>query len=408
MAAYSPTKCKLFVAGSKVKKAYIGNQKVYSAGNIVTYRVDTNVVYTEEVDEGASCLSPKTFTPVKSGWTFLGWRIDATASATVFTSKVMGDTPITLYAVFTTGVTVGYYNGTASIKTQTKMRYYNNGNVVNPSFTLSQAALSGWTARGWSTGNTAAASILYSNGATFSRDSNVTLYGMYYQAITLSYNGNGSTSGTTAVQRDTRYYNSRGVSAEPTFTLQTNGFAKTGYTFTKWAFNASGGAQYAAGAKITLAASATMYAVWRPTNIISPLLAQVTAPEIVTGFRNVWYSTPLDLTNVSSITFTYNYYYVDRGYDNQKYYYNTYAHIVGVSNDKANFTVSNSFECGNHTYANEMSGTKSVTINVSSLTGNYYIGAGVKGYNSYKGGDAVLDSYAEQTYYTQVTSVTFK
>lgn len=253
---------KINFGGTAVKKVIYNGTQVWTAGNTVTYVVDTGITYHEEVDYGASCLSPKTFTPVKSGWAFLGWRIDATASATVFTSKIMGDTPITLYAVFKTGVTVGYYNGTASIKTQTKMRYYNNGNVANPSFTMSQAALSGWTARGWSTGNTAAASILYSNGATFSRDSNVTLYGMYYKTITLSYNGNGSTSGSTAAHSDARYYNSNGANANPTFTLKANGYAKAGYTFSKWALNGASGTQYAAGGQIILAASATMYAVW--------------------------------------------------------------------------------------------------------------------------------------------------
>lgn len=249
--------------GQKVKKWNHNGVKVYSAGNIVTYRVDTNVVYTEEVDEGASCLSPKTFTPVKSGWTFLGWRIDATASATVLTSKVMGDTPITLYAVFTTEVTVGYYNGTPPIKTQTKMRYYNNGNVANPSFTLAQAALSGWTARGWSTGTSADASITYGNGVTFSRDSNITLYGMYYKTVTVSYNGNGNTSGSTAAQTGTRYYNSNGRNLNPTFTLNANGFARTNSTWLAWAIGSTSGTQYVAGAIVTLSESTIFYAKWQ-------------------------------------------------------------------------------------------------------------------------------------------------
>ena len=62
-----------------------------------------------------------------------------------------------------------------------------------------------------------------------------------------------------ATQSGTRYWNSGNV-ANPTFTLQANGFTRSGYNFTAWALN--GGTQYAAGASVSLAASATMYAVW--------------------------------------------------------------------------------------------------------------------------------------------------
>ena len=139
---------KLYIGNQAVRKAYLGNQLVYSAGNIVTYHVDAGVRYQEEVGEGESCLSPKTFTPQKAGWTFVGWRADATASGDVISSLIMGDSPIELYAVFTHPVTVTYYNGSASASAQMKNRYWNNGNDTPPSFTLTQAALSGWSARG--------------------------------------------------------------------------------------------------------------------------------------------------------------------------------------------------------------------------------------------------------------------
>lgn len=87
------TACKLYLGSTKIKKGYVGDTRVYSAGNIVTYKVDTSTTYQEEVDEGASCLSPKTFTPQKSGWAFVGWRMDMVASGDVLTSKVMGDNP---------------------------------------------------------------------------------------------------------------------------------------------------------------------------------------------------------------------------------------------------------------------------------------------------------------------------
>lgn len=253
---------KLYIGNQAVRKAYLGNQLVYSAGNIVTYHVDAGVRYQEEVEEGESCLSPKTFTPQKAGWAFVGWRMDMVASGDVLASKVMGDNPVTLYAVFAHNVTVTYYNGSTTVSRQTKSRYWNNGNAASPSFALTQAAKSGWSARGWSTSTAANGGITYANGAAFTRNSDVTLYGMYQQAVTLSYNGNGATGGSTAAQTGYRYYNSNGQTLNASFSLRANGFTRTSYTFSKWALGSAGGTQYAAGAGVTLDASTIFYALW--------------------------------------------------------------------------------------------------------------------------------------------------
>ncbi|MBD5551910.1 MAG: InlB B-repeat-containing protein [Lachnospiraceae bacterium] len=253
---------KAFLGNLKMKKGYIGATRVYSAGNTVTYVMDTNISYQEEVDSEASCLSPKTFTPTKSGWTFVGWRENNTANSTVLTSKVMGDNPITLYAVFRQLITVTYYNNSTTRSTKTGYRYYNNGNTVNPSFTLTQASRSGWTARGWSTGTAGNSSITYNNATAFTRSSNITLYGCYNKNLTLGYNGNGNTGGSTTAQTGIQYYNSAGNTTNPSFTLRSNGFTKTNYGFVKWILNSTSGTAYAAGASITLSANATMFAQW--------------------------------------------------------------------------------------------------------------------------------------------------
>ncbi len=343
----SEKKLKAAYAGTqKIKMAMYQGKKIWSAGSTVTYVVDNNISYTEEVDSDASCLSPKTFTPSKAGWSFVGWREDRIASASVLGSKIMADSPVTLYAVFRQTVTVTWYNGSTTASTSTGYNYYNNGAAVNPSFALTQASLPGWTARGWSTGNAAnggityqngaaftrgssvtlygmyqqavtvtfyngstAASgttgtryycpgsgkvlnptftltqaglsgwtargwststaanggITYNNGAAFTRDSNITLYGMYQQTITLSYNGNGASGGSTAAQSGTRYYNSNGATVNPSFTLRANGFARTNYSFAAWALGSAGGTQYKTGTSVTLTANTTFYAYWMPT-----------------------------------------------------------------------------------------------------------------------------------------------
>lgn len=89
-------KTKVYVGSKKVKKVFAGDNRVYSAGNICTYHVD-GLTYREEVDEGESCLSPTSFIPEKSGYTFIGWSLES-SGGDVLSDFIMGDTPVTLYA----------------------------------------------------------------------------------------------------------------------------------------------------------------------------------------------------------------------------------------------------------------------------------------------------------------------
>lgn len=263
MSSYNGTTIKkVNYNGQKVKKWNHNGVRVYTAGSTVTYNVDNGRSYVEEVDSELSCLSPKTFTPAKDGWTFVGWREDTTANSTVLTSKVMADAPVTLYAVFTQNVTVTYYDNTTTAKTSTKARYYNNGTIANPSFALSQASRSGWTARGWSTGTTGDAAITYNNGATFTRDSNITLYGMYQTTVTVTYYNNSATASTTS---GTRYYNSNGQVKNPSFTLTQA--ASSGWTARGWSTTNSGsaGITYNNGATFTRDSNITLYGLYQQT-----------------------------------------------------------------------------------------------------------------------------------------------
>lgn len=153
--------CKMFLGNQKIKKAYIGTTKVYSAGNICTYQVGAGITYQEEIDDGISCLKPETFTPSLSGWTFLGWRTDQTASGDILTELTMGDDPVTLYAVFRQAVVLTKIIN-KSTTTATGYRYYNNGNVANAAFSISNPSVSGATFLGWSTSTSA--SIAYAAG----------------------------------------------------------------------------------------------------------------------------------------------------------------------------------------------------------------------------------------------------
>ena len=177
MGVFGNTKMKLFVGGDKVKKAYLGDTKIYSAGNIVTYYVDSSTYYQEEVDSGASCLSPTTFTPSKTGWTFVGWREDKTANADILTRKIMADEPITLYAVFIKDITLTAVSNGKSTKYIQK-RYYNNLNVANPTFTVYDPTLDEAVFKGWSK-SSGSSKVTYTtiSNTTFTTDT--TIYAVF-------------------------------------------------------------------------------------------------------------------------------------------------------------------------------------------------------------------------------------
>ena len=180
---------KIYIGDTKIKKVYVGDTKVYSAGNIVTYYVNTNVVYQEEVDADETVLSPKTFVPTLSGWTFVGWRQDSIATGDVLKTLSMGSDPITLYAVF-------------------------------------------------------------------------------QQNITLSYNGNGNNGGSVSAEIKQRYYNNNIIS-NPSFTVKANSFTKNNHTFVQWRLNGTSGTAYKPNATLTLTANATLYAEWRAALTVS-------------------------------------------------------------------------------------------------------------------------------------------
>ncbi|MCD7819932.1 MAG: InlB B-repeat-containing protein [Lachnospiraceae bacterium] len=453
-----------YIGSSKVKKMYLGSELVYSAGGVVTYYVDVGITYTEEVESDATCLSPTTFTPTKSGYTFVGWRKDNTASSDVLDEKTMADESVSLYAVFEKAITLTYYNGSASASAESGTIYYNNGNAVNPTFTLTPATVSGFTFSGWCTSSSATASVAYTsisdtefasdatlyakyyqtitltyystsstaatetgtryynsgnytnptftisspslsgwsflgwivgstsatgtvsytsiNSTAFSADTtlyakfsqtitltyystsstaatktgtryfnaygnysnptftisspsvsgwsflgwisgstsatgtvsytsisstvfsaNATLYAKFSQTITLSYNGNSATSGSTSPQTGTRYWNAYGNYSNPTFTLASNGYTRTGYSFSKWAQNSTSGAQYAAGASVTLSADATFYAIWT-ADVIKVYIQFVDTGDATKNYCKL---TLTDMSTNSAIYTAYHY-----------------------------------------------------------------------------------------------------
>ena len=130
------------------------------------------------------------------------------------------------------------------------------------------------------------------------------------------------------------------------------------------------------------------------------------SPDFVNGFYDGRY----DLTDVIGISITFEYYYYDKSSSDEesesKYYYNTYEAGVGVSNNKSTFNRMQSLSFGNLSYDPIQKGTASKNIDVSDLTGEYYIGACIRGYNSYTSGGKLAGNHLDTiSYYVKIINV---
>lgn len=292
MASYSNSMLKrMTYDGQKVKKWYHNGVKVFSAGNIVTYQVDRSTAYQEEVEYENSCLSPTTFTPTKAGWEFVGWREDRVADDAVLTSKLMGDDPITLYAVFRRAVVLTYYlfNDPTGHK-DTKYTYYNTGNSVNPKFTITPSGYDPdvWTFRGW-TVSTDPAAVIGGTEPSYPAINNTemstsgTFYMVLHRTVTLSFlDAQG-----TITQQGTAYANSHQSTikgADFTPTART----RSGWTCVGWTVLTTADADigFHDGATITRWNDGTYYARYNRTIILTMYINGSTDTRTFVAYAN--------------------------------------------------------------------------------------------------------------------------
>ena len=197
MYAGNDKKIHAYLGNTAIYRMYKGAERIYPNSGTVTYYVDTNAVYTEDINIDDSCLNPQTFTPTKSGYTFIGWREDTTAISSVLSSKIMDGNDVVLYAVFRQTITLSYNGNNAtggSTAAQTGYRYYNNGNVANPSFMLRSNGFTrtNYTFTKWAMGSTSGTQ--YSAGASVTLTANTVFYAMWqivYTTSTAKHVGNG-------------------------------------------------------------------------------------------------------------------------------------------------------------------------------------------------------------------------
>lgn len=130
-----------------------------------------------------------------------------------------------------------------------------------------------------------------------------------------------------------------------------------------------------------------------PGNISSALsLSRTFKPsnsDVVSDYNIVkmnFYGLAYNLTGIKKLTFSINWSYHDNaGSGREKYLYNGCNLYVGVGLSKTGFSKSNYKVVAVNDDRNDQSGSFTIELDVSSLTGNYYIGIGMNGGNMYKG-----------------------
>ena len=204
---------------------------------------------------------------VRTGYTFTGWNTIADGSGTSYAGAAtftMGTTNVTLYAKWTQSPTylVAYYgNGNAGGSVPIDANSYLQGDTVMTKANTGNLSKTGFTFAGW---NTAAdgSGTSYAAAATLTMgSSNVNLYAKWTQnaGCTVTYDGNGNTTGTVPI--DPNVY---GPNSSVMVKTNTGNLVKTGFTFTGWNTSADGsGTSYAAGGTFTIGTgNITFYAKW--------------------------------------------------------------------------------------------------------------------------------------------------
>lgn len=221
-------------------------------------------------DSGAVATANGTATGTKpeasfsrTGYDFLGWSTtngattaaigSAGSIATAVGTPTNGGT-YTLYAVWgpkTYTITYSAGSGVTGVTVPSAGSATHGSNYTVSSTTPTRTGykFDGWTS---SAGGSVAAGGTISNVT-----SNITLTAKWIARYTVSYNGNGSTSGTAPTTVT--------VDSGGSTTAAANPFTKTGSTFTGWNTAANGsGTAYAAGATISnITSNITLYAQWQ-------------------------------------------------------------------------------------------------------------------------------------------------
>lgn len=208
----------------------------------------------------STVLPSNSGTLVKAGYTFGGWN---TLASGLGTNYAVGDTfsptsSVTLYAKWTAlptyTITYSANGATSGGAPVTQNGIYSSVTLDNNSGNLAKTSFyfAGWNTQADGLGTT------YPAGSSYTPTSSITLYALWSAVATysLSYNSNGSTSGTAPLTQT-------GITSTATVAGNTGSLSRLGYRFDGWNTQANGqGNTFQASSSITLVADTVLYALW--------------------------------------------------------------------------------------------------------------------------------------------------
>ena len=204
---------------------------------------------TDTIAEGAAIdLTP---TATKSGWTFVGWNTNKSAT-TKLNSLNMGTNNVTLYAIYKKTFKINYYDYnesatkiTSPVTTEPIYNKDTSKNISLPRRTYSYKDSYGntWIRNGWTQSTAISSTAGTSEGGTATISSDTNFYMLYYRNINISYDLNGGTGTTPATISKNIYVNTNNVTengilgASVKIADGVQNPTKQGYTFAGWKVN---------------------------------------------------------------------------------------------------------------------------------------------------------------------------
>lgn len=194
-------------------------------------------------------LSSKT--PTRSGYAFLGWGIsNSSTSISYYAGNTYSDNKnITLYAIWAKTYTITYNanGGTGAPSSQTKVH------GRNLSLTSVIPVKTGYAFGGWGISSTATTAT-YKSGDLYTTDSDITLYAIWKNTYTVTYNANG---GSNAPSNQTKI-------EDESLLLTSSSPTRSDYSFKGWATSSSSTTiAYKSGDYYEENRNIILYAVWK-------------------------------------------------------------------------------------------------------------------------------------------------
>jgi uncharacterized repeat protein (TIGR02543 family) len=200
----------------------------------------------------------------RPGYVFAGWNTAADGSGTPTRAAGSSFTPTSSQTLFAQWNSFIQYNGngntSGSVPDSTTAR--SSAAVTTLATNTRTLARSGYVFGGWNTNETGTGTSFSAGLTTYSSPGNTTLFARWDSVI--SYNGNGSTSG--SVPASTTLFGSTGTLASNSGSLART-VSGVSYTFAGWNTNETGtGTSYAAGAtNYPPSGARTLFAQWNST-----------------------------------------------------------------------------------------------------------------------------------------------